>query len=43
MLISRIQINSAQVDYVFVNGEIAVAHDDYLNPICGKTLKRIVR
>ena len=30
-------------DYVLVNGEIAVAHDNYLNPVCGKTLKRVVR
>lgn len=29
--------------YVLVNGEIAVDHDNYLNPACGKTLKRIVR
>ena len=30
-------------DYVLVNGEIAVAHDNYLNPVCEKTLKRVVR
>lgn len=27
-------------EYVFVNGRIAVSHDNYLTPICGMTLKR---